>query len=110
MLKWFSAGSRLIAIAIIFATMVTAQPQSNKLIILTVKPDLSLTLGDNVAAREGLAPALEAATAGNHDERIFLRADKAVSDGDLLAVMNALRSAGYLKIALVVDEQQRTVS
>jgi biopolymer transport protein ExbD len=31
-----------------------------------------------------LRPALESAAAGNHDERIFLRADKAVSNGDMM--------------------------
>jgi biopolymer transport protein ExbD len=85
-----------------------AQPRPDKPVFLTVKPDLSLSLGDDVIARDGLSAALEAATAGNHDERIFLRADKAVSYGDLMATMNALRSAGYLKIALVgmqSDEQ-----
>ena len=35
------------------------------------------------------------------NERIYLRADKAVSYGDLMEVMNLLRNAGYLKIALV---------
>jgi biopolymer transport protein ExbD len=90
------------------ASTAQAQPRPDKPIFLTVKSDLSLALGDDVVAREGLGPALEAATAGNHDERIFLRADKAVSYGDLMAVMNALRSTGYLKIALVglqSDEQ-----
>jgi len=90
------------------ASTAQTQPRPDKPIFLTVKPDLSLTLGDDVIARGGLAPALEAATDGNHDERIFLRADRAVSYGDLMAVMNALRSAGYLKIALVglqSDEQ-----
>jgi biopolymer transport protein ExbD len=90
------------------ASTAQAQPQPDKPIFLTVKPDLSLALGDDVVTREGLAAALAAATAGNHDERIFLRADKAVSYGDLMAVMNALRSADYLKIALVglqSDEQ-----
>jgi TonB system transport protein ExbD (group 1) len=85
-----------------------AQPRPDKPVFLTVKPDLSLSLGDDVIARDGLSAALEAATDGNHDERIFLRADKAVSYGDLMATMNALRSAGYLKIALVgmqSDEQ-----
>jgi biopolymer transport protein ExbD len=33
--------------------------------------------------------------------RIFLRADKTVPYGDLMDAMNALRSAGYLKVALV---------
>jgi TonB system transport protein ExbD (group 1) len=85
-----------------------AQPRPDKPVFLTVKPDLSLSLGDDVIARDGLAAALEAATDSNHDERIFLRADKAVSYGDLMATMNALRSAGYLKVALVgmqSDEQ-----
>jgi biopolymer transport protein ExbD len=90
------------------ASTAQAQPRPDKPIFLTVKPDLSLALGDDAVSREGLGPALEAATAGNHDERIFLRADKAVSYGDLMVVMNALRSTGYLKIALVglqSDEQ-----
>jgi len=90
------------------ASTAQAQPRPDKPIFLTVKPDLSLTLGDDVVARDGLAAALEAATQGNHDERIFLRADKVVSYGELMAVMNALRSAGFLKVALVglqSDEQ-----
>jgi biopolymer transport protein ExbD len=33
--------------------------------------------------------------------RIFLRADKAVSYGELMEVMNLLRTAGYFKVALV---------
>jgi biopolymer transport protein ExbD len=33
--------------------------------------------------------------------RIFLRADTTVPYGDLMGAMNALRSAGYLKVALV---------
>ena len=40
-------------------------------------------------------------TSGDKNERIYLRADKAVSYGDLMEVMNLLRNAGYLKIALV---------
>jgi biopolymer transport protein ExbD len=90
------------------ASTAEAQPRPEKPIVLTVKPDLSLTLGDDVITRGGLAGALEAATDGNHDQRIFLRADRVVSYGDLMAVMNALRSAGFLKVALVgmqSDEQ-----
>ena len=81
----------------------TAPPQEQppQPVFLTIKPDLSLTLGDDVVARSALAPALDAATGGNHDERIFLRADKVVTYGDVMAVMNSLRDAGYLKVALV---------
>ena len=78
-----------------------AQPRPDKPIFLTVKPDLTLTLGDDVVSRAGLAAALDNATQGNRDERIFLRADKIVTYGEVMAVMNALRAAGYLKVALV---------
>ncbi len=40
-------------------------------------------------------------TKGDRNTRIFLRADKGVAYGDLMEVMNLLRAAGYLKIALV---------
>ena len=72
-----------------------------KPVFVTVKPDLSLALGEAIVPREGLGSALDAATAGDRDQRVFLRADKAVPYGDLMGVMNALRQAGYLKIALV---------
>ena len=55
-------------------------------------------------AREQLAAALDAATKGDKEERIFLRADRAVPYGDVMQVMNELRGDGYLKIALVALE------
>jgi biopolymer transport protein ExbD len=66
-----------------------------------VKPDLSVAVGEDVIARDTLTSALDSAAHGKKDERIYLRADKAVSYGDLMEVMNLLRNAGYLKIALV---------
>ena len=77
------------------------QNRPDKPVFLTLKPDRTLALGDESVAREALAAALDRATNSNHDERIFLRADQAVSYGDVMDVMNPLRSAGYLKIALV---------
>src|SRR5580700_451867 len=73
------------------ASTAEAQPRPEKPVFLTVKPDLSLTLGDDAIDRRGVAAALETANSGNHDQRIFLRADKVVSYGDLMAVMNLLR-------------------
>jgi biopolymer transport protein ExbD len=83
------------------------QPRPDKPVYLTIKPDLSLAIGDEPVARDGLAQALEAASNGDKDQRLFLRADKAVPYGDLMQVMNALRTAGYLKVALVGLEQDR---
>src|SRR5581483_10908678 len=87
----------------------TAQRQQrpDKPIFLTIKADRTLALGDEPVAPDALAATLDRLSQGNHDERIFLRADRAVSYGDVMQVMNALRTAGYLKIALVgLDERQ----
>ena len=81
----------------------TAKPQQrpDKPVYLTMKPDLSLSVGDNTVSRDALAGALDHAFEGKKDAPLFLRADKTVPYGDLMEVMNLLRSAGYLKIALV---------
>ncbi|WP_134678418.1 TonB system transport protein ExbD [Paracoccus ravus] len=68
---------------------------------VTVKPDLTLTLGNDDIPAGGLGAALAEATGNDREKRIFLRADKAVTYGDLMGVMNTLRETGYLKIALV---------
>ncbi len=47
------------------------------------------------------ADVLATATRGNKDERLFLRGDRAVPYGAVMQLMNDLRGAGYLKIALV---------
>ncbi len=77
------------------------QPRPDKLVFLTLKPDLSLTVGDDAVSRDGLGAALERATGGNRDTRIFVRADKVAAYGELMNFMNLLRAAGFLKVALV---------
>ena len=81
----------------------TAQPaeRPDTPLYLTLQSDLALTLGNDPVARDQLAAELEQQTGGDRDARIFLRADKGVDYGDFMEVMNLLRAAGYLKIALV---------
>ena len=83
------------------ASNVQPQPRPNEPIFLTVKSDLTLAFGNDPITRDALKSTLDGRTNGDTDERLFLRADKAVSYGDLMEVMNLLRNAGYLKIALV---------
>ena len=83
------------------ASTAQPQPRPDKPLYLTVKPDLSLSLGDDPVPRDALGPALTQATNGDKEARIFLRADKVVSYGDVMEVLNLLRAAGFLKVALV---------
>ena len=81
----------------------TAEPQQrpDRPLYLTVKSDLTLALDNDPVARDALRSTLDAVAAGDKDARIFLRADKAVPYGEMMEVMNLLRAAGYLKVALV---------
>src|SRR5262245_24630109 len=76
-------------------------PRPDKPLFVTVKADLSLALGNDPVAGGALGAALDAATSSDRQQRVFLRADKTVPYGELMRVMNLLRAAGYLKVALV---------
>jgi len=89
------------------AASAEASPQSDKPLILTLKADLAVTLGNDAVARGALAAALDAATGGDKSERVYLRADKSVPYGELMALMNELRAAGYLQVALVGLEAEK---
>jgi biopolymer transport protein ExbD len=84
------------------------QPRPNKPLYLTVKADLSLALGNDAIPGGRLASTLDGATSSDRTQRIFLRADKSVPYGELMRVMNLLRAAGYLKVALVGLEDAPT--
>jgi biopolymer transport protein ExbD len=83
------------------------QQPPEKPIVLTLKSDLSVML-DNVSVNRGaLGSALDQATAGDKQQRVFLRADRSVPYGELMTLMNELRAAGYLQVALVALEAEK---
>jgi biopolymer transport protein ExbD len=77
------------------------EPRPERTLFLTLKADLSLALGDRPVERADLAAALDRASGADKEQRVFLRADRQVTYGSLNEVMNLLRTAGYLKVALV---------
>ena len=79
----------------------TPQPRPDKPLFLTVKADLSLAIGEDAVPRMQVGDVLDRATNSDRLKRVFLRADKTVPYGELMRVMNLLRAAGYLKVALV---------
>jgi biopolymer transport protein ExbD len=77
------------------------QPRPEQPLFLTIKADYSLALGNDAIPPGQFASVIDAATQSDRQKRLYLRADKAVPYGEFMRVMNMLRSAGYLKIALV---------
>ena len=90
------------------ASTAPEQPRPDKPLFVTIKDVAAIAIGETVVPREALAGALDAATNNHKDETIFVRADKALGYGDLMEVMNILRDAGYLKVALVGLEAPAT--
>jgi biopolymer transport protein ExbD len=82
-------------------------PRPDKPLFLTLKSDLSVTLDNDAVNRAALTAALDQATSGDKQQRVYLRADKTVPYGELMALMNDLRSAGYLHVALVGLEAEK---
>jgi biopolymer transport protein ExbD len=86
----------------------TAQPQQRppKPVYITIKADGSVAIGEDSMSRDALPDALAAATHGDKEQRLFVRGDKAVPYEFVMQVMNTLRDAGYLKLALVGRESR----
>jgi len=80
------------------------EPRPDKPVFVTMKTDLSVLIGEETVAAEGFELALGRATGFDHGKRIFVRADKAVPYGEVTRLMNMLRAAGFLKLALVGTE------
>jgi biopolymer transport protein ExbD len=82
-------------------------PRPDKPLFLTLKSDLSLMLDNDAVRRGALSATLDQVAKGDKEQRVFLRADKTVPYGELMALMNELRSAGYLHVALVALEADK---
>ena len=78
-----------------------AAPRPEDPVFITIKEDLSVSVGDAEIPLTGLLQEVEIVTRLRRDTRLYLRADKAVPYGDLMSVMNKLRVGGYLKVGLV---------
>jgi biopolymer transport protein ExbD len=83
-----------------------ARPE--KPIFVTFKADRSLAVDDDIVTRDNLATALDAVTGADRTQRVLLRADQALPYGEVMALMNLLRNAGYVKVALVALEMRST--
>ncbi|WP_226936826.1 TonB system transport protein ExbD [Pseudogemmobacter faecipullorum] len=80
-----------------------AQPQQrpDEPLWLSLGLDRVLSLGNEPVSEGGLQAALDAKTGGDREQAVFFRADKEIPYGELMVILDELRVAGYLKVALV---------
>ena len=72
---------------------------------ITVKLDGLIYLGESEVEIENLIPRLNAITDQNTEARIYVRGDRVVSYGRVMEIMAMINSAGYIKVALVAQNQ-----
>ena len=76
-------------------------PRPDEPVFVTLTADLALHIGETPTDRASIPAALNAATGGDVEARIFLRADRSVTYGDLMVTLDEIRDAGYRHVALV---------
>ena len=83
------------------ASTAAAAPRPDEPVYVTLQADGSIALANSEIGAEALPAALEDATGGDPEARIYLRADRNVEYGELMGLMNRIRDAGWGRIGLV---------
>lgn len=83
------------------ASRAPAQDRPQDPVWVTLTADRRLLVAETATGTAALGAALDARTGGQRDVPVFLRADRSIVYTDLMAVLDALRGAGYLRVALV---------
>jgi biopolymer transport protein TolR len=76
-------------------------------ITVSVTPEGQIFLGDEALALDTLVERVAAVAVNGTEDRIYVRGDGAANYGTVMQVMGALSGAGYSKIGLITDQEQR---
>ena len=71
---------------------------------ITLNENNELFIGDKMVIFDELISKVRAVAGNNSDIRIFLRADTNINYGEVMQVLGALNTSGFLKIALVTKK------
>jgi len=72
-------------------------------LVVSLQKQGAIFLQDTEIDAENLVPRLKAISQANNQVRIFVRGDKAVAYGEVLALMGRIQSAGFERVALVAE-------
>jgi TonB system transport protein ExbD (group 1) len=86
---------------------IQVQPEPQNPVVVSLQSDLRVFVGEAEVERAVLGITLSELLGGDHEARVFVRADKSVPYGDLMALMDTLREQGFQKVSLVTLEQAR---
>jgi biopolymer transport protein ExbD len=75
-----------------------------KPVYVSLKGDLEVFFGEAPVKRADLARRLSDEAGDSKERRVYLRADKGAPYGELMAILDLIKGAGFTKIALVALE------
>jgi biopolymer transport protein TolR len=75
-------------------------------ITVTVRPDGALFLGEDEIDATTLLASVNVASAGNLEQRLYIRGDATADYGLIMDVMATLSSAGYAHIGLITEQKK----
>ena len=85
-------------------TAASALPsETEEPLTVTISSDGAVSIQNTEVSRDDLIPRLQAIAAERADDRVFLRADGAVTYDVVAQVMGALNASGFSSIGLVTD-------
>ena len=90
----------------------SAMPQKkpDKPTYLSIRRDLTIAVGEETVNRAELVTTIDSMSDMSKDKYVFLRADRSVPYGELMGVMELLRSGGYTRVKLVALEGPPTAA
>ena len=74
---------------------------------ISVDPEGKIFLQETELQIEEIVPKLTAIAKNGYDERIFVRGDRRVNYGFVMRVMGTIRAAGFRRIALISDLEEK---
>jgi biopolymer transport protein TolR len=74
---------------------------------ISVDPEGKIFLQDTELQLDEIVPKLTAIAKNGYDERIFVRGDRRVNYGVVMRVMGTISAAGFRRIALVSDLEEK---
>ena len=77
--------------------------QDNTPVEIVLEPGGRILLGDAEVKLDRLIALLGAIASEDVERRVYLKADKRISYGDVMAVMTAINQSGFTKVALITD-------
>lgn len=87
------------------ASNATAEPLKDEPLIIQLNAELNISVSGEAVSNETLSSELAKHSAGDASQVLYIHADKSVAYGDIMALLNTLRSLGYLNVALVGLDQ-----